>query len=141
MVRKLVDYTLALFAHARYLEQNGVPQSPADLRHHQFVGYVEGLVFSPALAYAGEVVKDWQARFEIASALGQVEAVRAGAGIGILHSFIAHRDPDLVPVLPEKRIHRAYWLAYHETLRDQRSVRVVADFVKDLVEREKDIFA
>ncbi len=141
VARKLVDYTLGLFAHARYLESHGTPAGPADLKEHQLVGYVEDLVFSPALAYASEVAKDWQARFEIASTLGQTEAVRAGAGIGILHSFIARRDPALVPVLPDKTINRAYWLVYHETLRDQRRIRVVADFITDLVDREKGIFA
>ncbi|PTW57586.1 LysR family transcriptional regulator [Breoghania corrubedonensis] len=141
VAKKLVDYTLGLFAHARYLHQHGVPQAPADLCGHQLVGYVEDLVYSPALAYAGEVSRDWQARFEIASALGQTEAVRSGAGIGILHSFIARRDPDLVRILPEKRIHRAYWLVYHETSRDQRSVQAVADFVTDIVARERGTFS
>ena len=141
VAKKLVDYTLGLFAHSLYLQRHGVPQTPSDLRHHQLVGYVEDLVFSPALAYAGEVARDWQARFEIASALGQTEAVRAGAGIGILHSFIARRDPELVPVLPDRLIRRAYWLVYHETSREQRPVQVVADFVAGIVSAERHIFA
>ena len=53
-------------------------------------------------------------RFSISSALGQVEAVRSGAGIGILHTFIARSIPELVPVTAVPPIRRAYWLVYHE---------------------------
>lgn len=140
VARKLVDYALGLYAARSYLAEHGAPETAADLKRHQLVGYVEDLVFSPTLAYAGEVARDWQARFEIASALGQVEAVRSGAGIGILHAFIARKDPDLVPVMPDKEIRRTYWLVYHESLREQRSVRVVADFVTGIVNAERQIF-
>lgn len=141
VAKKLVDYALGLYAARSYLEAHGTPASTADLKAHQLVGYVDDLVFAPALAYAGEVAKDWRARFEIASALGQTEAVRSGAGIGILHGFIARGDADLIRVLPEREIRRAYWLVYHESSRDRRSVQVVADFVTDLVAREKEMFA
>lgn len=60
--------------------------------------------------------------------MGQVEAVRAGAGIGVLHDYLA-RDRGLVRVLPELRAVRAYWLAVHETLRDVARVRAAADFL------------
>ena len=60
--------------------------------------------------------------------MGQVEAVRAGAGIGVLHDDLA-RDRGLVRVLPELRAVRAYWLAVHETLRDVARVRPAADFL------------
>ena len=59
-------------------------------------------VISPSLNYASEISREWKATFEVSSALGQVEAVRSGAGIGILHSFIARQHPNLVPVLPER---------------------------------------
>ena len=68
------------------------------------------------------------------------EAVRAGAGIGILHAFIARRDPDLVPVLPDKVIRRSYWLVLHESVRDIARVRVAADFIAEEVERARSMF-
>jgi DNA-binding transcriptional LysR family regulator len=40
-------------------------------------------------------------RLECSTAVGQLEAVRGGAGIGILHDYVAQRDPDLQIVLPE----------------------------------------
>ena len=140
VARKLVDYELALYASKDYLARAGVPEAPTDLRDHALVGYVEDLVYAAALAYAPEIDRSVVPRFEIASALGQTEAVRAGAGIGILHSFIARADPNLVQVLPERTIRRAYWLVVHESVRDLRRVRTVADFIAEQVERERAAF-
>ena len=73
-------------------------------------------------------------------ATGQTEAVRSGAGIGILHNYIARQDPELVRVLPATTIRRAYWTTYHESARDLARVRTVTAFVQELVEREQGIF-
>ena len=98
------------------------------------------LVVSPSLAYAEEFSPDWQAAFSISSALGQVEAVRSGAGIGILHSFIARSVPELVPVTASGPIRRAYWLVYHESVRPLRRVQAVAGFITRAVESERQLF-
>ena len=140
IARKLVDYTLGLYASKGYLDIAGTPQTTQDLKHHALVGYVEDLVYAPALAYADEIDRGFRPRFEIASALGQTEAVRAGGGIGILHAFIARQDPSLVQVLPDQVIRRAYWLVLHESARDIRRVRAVADFIAEEVERARDVF-
>ncbi|ADZ71300.1 LysR family transcriptional regulator [Polymorphum gilvum] len=141
IARKLVDYALGLYASADYLTRRGTPKTAAELRGHDLVGYVEDLLYSPSLNYGTEIVRDWSARFEIASALGQTEAVRAGAGIGILHAFIARMDASLVPVLPEIRIHRAYWMVTHESSRPLRHVSVVQDYLRDCLTRERAMFA
>ena len=141
VARKLVDYTLGLYADSAYLEANGMPGTTDDLSRHRLIGYVEDLVVSPSLNYASEISRDWKATFEVSSALGQVEAVCAGAGIGILHSFIARLHPNLVRVLPERVIRRAYWLAYHESVRTLSRITTVTQFIAELVEAERDRFA
>ena len=109
------------------------------------IGYVEDLDLSPArsLNYTErDRCATGMPRFEIASsATGQTEAVRSGAGIGILHAFIARSDPDLVQVLPERTIARNYWLVLHESVRDLGRVRVVADFISEAVASERGIFS
>src|SRR5690606_23208775 len=107
---KLVDYTLALYASRAYAEQYGLPTTTAGLKRHRLIGYVPDLVASPSLDYAPEIMPDWHAGFAVSSALGQVEAVRSGAGIGILHTFIARAHDDLVCVPVAQPIRRAYWL-------------------------------
>ncbi|PVB63772.1 LysR family transcriptional regulator [Labrenzia sp. 011] len=138
---KLVDYALGLYASRSYLERRGTPRNSGDLIEHDLIGYVEDILYSPSLSYGTEITRDWSARFEIASALGQTEAVRAGSGIGILHDFIARGDEGLVAVLPDIRIHRAYWMVTHESSRPLRHVAAVQDFLRDQVAHDKAIFA
>jgi DNA-binding transcriptional LysR family regulator len=140
VAQKLVDYSLGLYASRGYADARGLPADGADLQAHSLVGYVPDLVFSPSLDYAAEFSPQWEAAFEISSALGQVEAVRSGAGIGILHTFIAKAVPDLVAVTAIAPIYRAYWLVYHESVRSLRRVQAAAAFITDAVERERRLF-
>jgi len=133
-VRKLTDYTLGLYAAPGYLAREGTPETLAALaEHHRLVGYVEDLIYAPALNYSRDILRNWRSRFEISSAIGQKEAVRGGCGIGVLHDYLARGEPDLVPVLPELRVVRSYWIAFHETLRDVERVQVAARFLTKLV--------
>jgi DNA-binding transcriptional LysR family regulator len=137
---RLVDYRLGLYASKDYITEHGAPQTIDDLSGHQLVGYVEDLLASPSLAYASEISRDFRPHFGVSSALGQVEAVRAGAGIGILHTFIARTYVELVPVLPEREIQRAYFTVVHESMRSLRRIATVVQFIQEAVERERGIF-
>ncbi|MBP1842202.1 DNA-binding transcriptional LysR family regulator [Rhizobium petrolearium] len=137
---KLTDYTLGLYASNAYLDQAGMPHNVEDLKGHPRIGYVEDLIFSPSLNFTGEVMRDWDAGFEISSAIGQTEAVRSGAGIGILHDYVARQYPELIRVLPEIVIRRSYWTTYHETTRDLMRLRTVVAFLRELVDKERSIF-
>jgi DNA-binding transcriptional LysR family regulator len=137
---KLVDYSLGLFAARAYAQARGLPEDAAGLSAHRLVGYVPDLVFSPTLDYASEFSPHWESRFAISSALGQVEAVRSGAGIGILHTFIARRHADLVEVAAAPPIRRAYWLVYHESMRGLSRIEAVAGFIAQAVEKERALF-
>ncbi len=137
---RLVDYALGLYASRDYLETNGTPQTEADLGSHSLIGYVEDLVAAQSLNYGPELFGAVKPGFSVSSALGQLEAVRSGAGIGILHRFIARAHPNLVPVLPQKDIRRAYYIVYHESMRTLRRITAVTQFIAEIVERDKAIF-
>jgi DNA-binding transcriptional LysR family regulator len=138
---KLVDYTLGLYASRAYTGAHGLPASREELRGHRLVGYVGDLVMSPSLDYAEEFLTGWQAGFSVSSALGQVAAVRSGAGIGILHTFIAREHDDLVPVEAIAPIRRAYWLVYHESMRPLRRIQAVTGFIQQVVDRDRGLFS
>ncbi|MDB5588227.1 MAG: LysR family transcriptional regulator [Devosia sp.] len=138
---KLTDYRLGLYASTDYLARHGAPETLADLGRHRLVGYVEDLLFTASLDYTAEFLKGWRSSIAVSSAMGQTEAVRAGAGIGILHGFMARGDDALVPVLPEHTLKRSYWTVVHEDLRMIRRVAVVAEFLSEVVARERAIFA
>ncbi|MCM2291340.1 LysR family transcriptional regulator [Allorhizobium sp. BGMRC 0089] len=136
----LVDYSLSLYASRTYLARHEMPKTVDDLKQHRRIGYVEDLIFTPSLNFTGEIMRDWNAGFEISSAIGQTEAVLAGAGIGILHSYIARQYDELVRILPDIVIKRAYWTTYHESLRDLARIRTVVDYLKEQVAAERAIF-
>jgi DNA-binding transcriptional LysR family regulator len=138
---KLTDYTLGLYASRSYLASRPAPATMADLPGHRLVGYVEDLISVPALNYATEFLRAWRSDLEISSAMGQLEAVRAGAGIGVLHDYLARAHVDLVRVLPEQRATRSYWTAIHESLRDVARVRAMADFLTAVVREAHADFA
>ena len=143
VARKLTDYTLGLYASPAYLAERPAPVDAAGIAEHRLVGYVEDLIAAPALNYAAEFLRDWRSSVELTSAIGQVEAVKAGAGIGALHDYLAIgpcREGSLVRVLPDLRAMRSYWLAIHENLRDVARVRAAADWLTEAVRREASAF-
>lgn len=140
VARKLTDYRLGLYAARGYLDRYGTPRTLADLARHRLVGYVEDLIYTGSLDYTGEFLKDWRSAIAVSSAMGQTEAVRAGAGIGILHAFMARRDASLIPVLPDHGLTRSYWMVVHEDLRAIRRVSLVAAFLAEIVERDRAVF-
>lgn len=138
--RKLADYELGLYAAPSYLARHGVPASEKDLAGHRLVGHVDDLVYAKSLRYAADVAEAWRSSYEVSSALGQAEAVAAGAGIGILHGFIAERFPDLRRVLPAVAVRRTYWLVAYESTAALAAVRHVADGIAELVRAERSLF-
>lgn len=141
VVRKLTDYSLGLYAARSYLDRAGLPRRPEDLSHgHRLVGHVDDLIYAPGLNYARDLFRDWTSSLEISGSMAQTAAVRGGAGIGVLHDYIARPDPDLVRVLPGVSAVRSYWIAYHETLRETARVQAVAGFLRDLVREARPAF-
>ncbi|WP_237477728.1 LysR family transcriptional regulator [Lichenibacterium dinghuense] len=138
--RKLTDYSLGLFASAGYLARHPAPADAAGLRAHRLVGYVEEFNYSPALGYVAELCGDAPVAFQCAGAVGQLEAVRAGIGIGVLHDFIARRHPDLVRVLPARRAERSYWIVEHEDTRGIGRIRAVHDALVEAATRDRATF-
>lgn len=125
IVRKLTDYSLSVYAAASYLERHGMIASPGDLDGHLFVTHVEDFVYSRALDYAAELGKRMRRHYECGSVVAQMEAVRAGHGIGILHDYAALQFPELRRLLPELRFTRTYWLMSHPDTHDTRRVAEV----------------
>ena len=135
--KRLTDYTLGLYASPAYLARHGTPQGPEDLRTHRLVSYVGDLLFSASLDFVAEFSRNWGATLEISSALGQAEAVRSGAGIGILHDYLAAGHPDFVAVLHERKVRRTYWTTTHESTRHLARVRTVTDYLGEIVAAER----
>jgi DNA-binding transcriptional LysR family regulator len=140
VARKLTDYTLGIYASAAYLKRHGAPSDVAALRRHRLIGYVEEHAFSSALDYVRELYGGAPTTLECASAVAQLEALRAGLGLGVVHDFIARRFDDVARVLPERRAVRSYWIVTHEDTRGLGRIRAVHDHLVEAVERDRAMF-
>lgn len=134
-VQKLTDYSLSAYASRRHLETAGPIRTLTDLADRTLITYVQDLMYSPALDYAGELERATRRRFECASVTAQLEAVRAGAGVGILHDYAARQHSELVRVLPDFSVERNYWLVTHNDQRSLRRIAVFHDFIVDQMRR------
>ncbi len=138
-VQLLADYTLGLYASKDYLATHPPITSTADLHQHRIITYVPDLLFSDALDYLGEFNVPDTLRFECASVIGQMEAVKAGVGVGALHDFVAYRDPDLRQVLSNK-VNRTYWILTHYDVKNVARVNYLRDFIIKAVAAEQFVF-
>lgn len=139
--RKLTDYLLGLFATRDYLARRPPVHSPADLKEHRLIGYIEDMIFTPELDYLPLVEKDLKTNFASTNLIAQLNATRAGAGICVLPHFITAGIPDLVPVLAQEvRIVRSFWLITHADLAGMLRVRITSDFIAEEVHKARLLF-
>ncbi len=139
--RKLVDYRLFLYASKDYLSQTPEIRQRSDLMGRRVIGYIGELLFTPELDYLPQILPGLSAQIRSANLIAQLQAVLAGVGVAVLPRFLAINLPQLVPILPDEiAILRSFYLLMHADGRQFPQVRAVADYLYDLVEREKGLF-
>ena len=140
IVKKLTDYSLSIYATETFLKQHGPIRSESDLDGCLFITHVEDFVYSRALDYAGALGARLKRHYECGSVVAQMEAVRSGHGIGILHDYAAVQFPELKRVLPAMGFTRTYWLMSHPDTHRTARVAVVRDFISEAVRKLKTDF-
>ncbi|WP_066555506.1 LysR family transcriptional regulator [Croceicoccus bisphenolivorans] len=135
---KLTDYALRLYASRKYLETHGTPHRTADLASgHRLVGYVPDLLHMPELRHLDRLHPGLEPELRSSSINAQHQLVLSGAGLGVLHCFAADLDPDLVPIFPDERITRTYWLVTHRDTHQLERVQAFRNWLLRLVKRER----
>ena len=139
IIKKLTDYSLSVYAAQSYLQRHGAVRGLDNLKDRLFITYVEDIAYSRALDYTAELARLMPRHYECGSVVAQMEAVRAGEGIGILHDYAAARHPELKRILPDMAFSRTYWLMSHPDSHDTRRVAAVyAAIVESVRERRKE---
>jgi DNA-binding transcriptional LysR family regulator len=117
---------IGLYAHRRYLARHGMPRTIADLAHHAVIGFDRDASAFRSLGPSGLPVTRDIFALRTDHDQAQLNALRAGFGIGGCQAGIAARERDLVPVLPREIGFRLeMWLVMHEALRANRRVRLL----------------
>jgi DNA-binding transcriptional LysR family regulator len=130
--RKIGGIPIGVFAHRRYLERHGWPETLEDLARHRLIG------FDRQLAYVREAMKVYPAMSEVHfhfrsdSNVAQLAMIRAGGGIGMCQVGLAARDPDLVQLLAGQfDMQLMTYLVMHENLKMVPRCRVAFDALAD----------
>jgi DNA-binding transcriptional LysR family regulator len=119
---------LGLYAHRRYVDTFGVPQSTRDLASHRWIGFDRDAHAVRSSGGAAARLRREDFGFRCDNTAVQIAAMNAGAGIGAYHVQLAQRRPDLVRVLrKEFGFKREMWLAMHRDARATRRTRLVFD--------------
>ncbi|WP_299363286.1 LysR family transcriptional regulator [uncultured Paracoccus sp.] len=122
VMQKITEYRLHLAAHRDYLERHPPIRSRADLQGHRLIGYIGDMIFDRELDYLTETGVS-AAMLTSNSVSVQLQAIRAGGGLGIVHDFAIPFAPGVVRVLPDEiALTRAFWLIRHAD--DRRSDRL-----------------
>jgi DNA-binding transcriptional LysR family regulator len=112
-VQKLTDYHLHLAAHPDYLAKAAPLATPQDLTHHRLVGYIPDMIHDKELDYLAELGTRTVALASNSVSV-QLNWLRAGAGVGVVHDFALPAAPELVQVIPDQvALTRSFWLIRH----------------------------
>lgn len=126
-VQRLTNYHLHLAAHRDYLRDHPPIATLDDLRAHRMIGYIPDMIFDRELDYLSETGVD-TAAISSNSVSVQMQAIRAGAGLGIVHDFALPFAPELRKVLKDRiSLSRSFWLLRHADDRASQRLTVLAD--------------
>ena len=130
-VQKIADYKLHLAAAEQYLDKYPPIATLADLRGHRIVGYIQDMIFDKELDYLSETGVE---RVNLASnsVSVQINWIRHGSGIGIMHDFAMPWTQGLRKILTEQvSLTRSFYLVRHE---DDRRLERLNRFAASLVD-------
>lgn len=129
-IRQLTKYSLGLYCAKDFLEPTDPITSLEHLRDYTLVGYVDDLIYSSQLRYFEDLLPGRTPDLCSTSINAQLRIIKAGAGIGILPTFMAEQHPDLIRLLPKAvTIERTFWLAVHEDVADLKRNRLMSEFL------------
>lgn len=114
MVQKITSYKLHLAASRRYLKNAPDITSLEDLKEHQIVGYIPDMIFDKELDYLSEIGIE-KSSISSNSVSVQINCVRMGAGIGIVHDFSLPFFRGVQKILTDQfSLTRGFYLVRHE---------------------------
>ncbi|WP_323036695.1 LysR family transcriptional regulator [Pararhodobacter sp.] len=130
IAQKITDYRLHLVASRAYLAKAPPLNTLADLPAHRVIGYIPDMIFDRELDYLSDLGIE-HPPVASNSVSVQLNLIRQGAGVGVVHDFALPAVPGLRRILTaEFSLTRAFHLIRHA---DDRRVPRVERFAAALV--------
>jgi DNA-binding transcriptional LysR family regulator len=138
IVRKLAEFSSAIYGSAEYVSKSSAAKSEGRYMDCDWVGYDEEHAYFQNQKWLLERLNGRLPEVRTNNAMVLHNAVRAGAGLGIMACFTGDNDPSLVRVsAPIPNLRRDLHLVVHRDLRRSVAVRAVMEVVHDIFKREK----
>jgi DNA-binding transcriptional LysR family regulator len=130
LVQKISEYRLHLAASDVYLATAPPLRAAADLRAHRVIGYIPDMIFDRELDYLSDLGVE-AAALASNSVSVQLQLIRQGGGVGVVHDFALPATPGVRRVLTRDfGLMRAFHLVRHA---DDRAVVRLNRFAAALV--------
>ena len=132
IARRLGSVRFGMYAARSYLKRHPEPRTLADLASHTVVGFDRSPLMIRNARRMGLALERSSFAFRSDDRAVHWAAVRAGAGIGVLATYLQTQDPTLVRVMPEQVIHPSgLWLVAMREVLARPHVKQVFDALRD----------
>ncbi|MEP2029954.1 MAG: LysR family transcriptional regulator [Paracoccaceae bacterium] len=138
-VERLTDYKLHLMATQDYLLSHPPIHALDDLHQHRIIGYIPDMIFDSELDYLSNLGLK-RVALSSNSVSVQINMVRQGSGVGVIHDFAAPAVQGLRKILPDQiSLTRSFYLIRHknelQSVRMNRFAELLTTRVADEVAR------
>jgi DNA-binding transcriptional LysR family regulator len=121
----------AVYGTSRLADAQASARTESRWRECPWVAYDTPHEYFRSMAWLTERVGDRRPRVRANRVALQLEAVRAGAGLGLLPCFVGDAEPELVRLsAPIDELAIDYWLLSHPDLKTVGRVRRVSDWIR-----------
>ena len=121
----------AIYGATSLVETQPAARSDARWRSCPWVAYDAPHEYFRSMAFLMGHLGDQRPRVRASRFSLQLEAIRAGAGLGILPCFVGDADPALVRLTPPiAELSADYWLLVHPDLKTVPRVRLLSDWIR-----------
>jgi DNA-binding transcriptional LysR family regulator len=135
--RKLGHFAFAIYGARDFVEAHPAARGAARFGDCAWIGFDEEHGYFPGQKWLLERLEGRVPALRVNNAMVLHDAVRKGAGLGVLPCFAADRDPALARLTaPLPEVTSPQHLLVHRDLRRSPSVRAVMDALAELFKRE-----
>ena len=131
--RRIGNAGWSLYASEAYVARRGIPDPPTDLSNHDVIGFDESLNGSPGAQWVSAHAKAAHIPFRGNSIGAIMSAAAVGIGIAVVPCFLASAEPALRRLSPHLVSTRGIWLVFHPGAAHIARIRVVVDFLAEIV--------
>lgn len=130
LISRFIGYiSIGFYAHKHYFLETEIPQTVTALKNFDLIGFDHhGTDFLHAFQNPAVEIEHDQFCIRTDDHVALWQAVKAGMGVGLMATFLARHEPDLIHLLPNIVYTRVpVWATVHREIRSNPRIRFVYD--------------